>query len=157
MKISEISNVVPHPNLTRAKDYTTLIVSGDDRLDEIIAFIMDDNNAIGRRMNMLRHLDELLGDEQQSYSYGDLEQFMHDQGEISQEEADEIAQDLKLPPYHLQSVKEEDEDLPTGEYEVCPHCHGEGCHYCNDEGLIDVTGMHKIPDFKDLDIPDDFT
>ena len=75
--------------------------------------------------------------------------------EISPEEADEIAQDMRLPPYHLKSVDEEtpDGEMPTGEYEICQRCGGEGCIEC-EEGLKDITGLHKIPDFSKFDDPE---
>ena len=64
----------------------------------------------------------------------------------------QLAKDLKIPPYHLEVVDEEqfDDELPTGEYEICDKCFGEGCPEC-EEGLIDVTGQFKLPDFGDLD------
>ena len=55
------------------------------------------------------------------------------------------------PPYHLSSVDEhsQDEDIPTGEYDLCDKCFGEGCSEC-EEGLIDVTGEFKLPNFNDF-------
>ena len=145
MKINEV--VVSHPALAQAKEYTTLMVSGEDRMDDMVSFIMDDNNAIERRLKMLRHLDRLLGDEQESYSIEDLEEFMWEQGDISPEEADEIARDLGFPPYHLKPVDEnQDDEIPTGEYKVCTRCFGDGCPEC-EEGLIDVTGEYELPKF----------
>ena len=83
-----------------------------------------------------------------SYSEGDLEDFVNgtDSDQVSPEEADEIARDLKMPPYHLSSVDETEDETPTGEYELCPKCYGGGCPEC-EEGLIDVTGVHEIPKF----------
>jgi len=152
MKISEMGDVVGHPAVAREAEFVTLLQSGEDRMDDMIAFVMDDRNAEARRLNILRRIDELMGDAQDSYSADDLEDFMHDQGEISPEEADEIARDLKFPPYHLSPVEEEtfshDDDIPTGEYEVCPKCFGDGCERC-EQGLVDVTGTFKVPDFGD--------
>ena len=145
MKINEV--VVSHPALAQAKEYTTLMVSGEDRMDDMVSFIMDDNNAIERRLKMLRHLDRLLGDEQESYSVEDLEEFMWEQGDISPEEADEIARDLGFPPYHLKPVDEnQDDEIPTGEYEICTRCFGDGCEEC-EGGLLDVTGEYELPKF----------
>ena len=111
---------------------------------------MDDRNAKARRLHMLRHLDQLLGDEHESYTEDDLEEFMWGQDEISPEEADEIARDLGFPPYHLKPVEEEtfssDADIPTGEYEICTRCFGDGCEEC-EGGLKDVTGQFEIPNF----------
>jgi hypothetical protein len=42
-----------------------------------------------------------------------------------------------------------DEDIPTGEYEICDKCLGDGCEAC-DHGLVDVTGQFKIPNFDDM-------
>jgi hypothetical protein len=42
-----------------------------------------------------------------------------------------------------------DEDIPTGEYEICDKCFGDGCETC-DHGLVDVTGQFKIPSFGDM-------
>ena len=68
---------------------------------------------------------------------------------ISAEEAEEMNRDMKLPPYHLSLVDEtEDDEIPTGEYEICQRCGGEGCIEC-EEGLKDITGVHKVPDFSD--------
>lgn len=151
-------------------EFTNLLQSGEDKMDEMIAFVMNDQNADARRLHILRRIDELLGDLKDSYDASDLDDFMNDQGEISPEEADEIARDMRLPPYHLQSVDEEtfssDDDIPTGEYEVCQKCGGEGTVYwdhvdeftgehqpaeapCPDceAGLNDITGTFKLPDF----------
>jgi len=69
---------------------------------------------------------------------------------MSDEEIElQLAKDLKLPPYHLSVVDEtEDDDTPTGEYEICQRCGGEGCIEC-EEGLKDITGMHKALDLDD--------
>lgn len=148
MKINEISNVVRHPAMKRKDDFDNLLMS--DNQDDIIAFIMDDNNTQERRLALLKRLDLMLGNEQESYDVEDLGDFMHDSGEISDEEADEMARDLKLPPYHLSLVDEtQDEDIPTGEYDLCDKCFGEGCPNC-EEGLIDVTGEFKLPNFDDF-------
>ena len=153
MKINEVADVVQHPAMQRNNEYDRLIKSGEDEVDDIVAYIMDDNNPEKRRLNLLRHLDELLGDEQESYGIEDLEHFMWAAGGISDEEADEIARDLGFPPYHLKPVEEEtfssDADIPTGEYEICDKCLGDGCPEC-EEGLVDVTGEFKIPNFDDL-------
>jgi hypothetical protein len=151
MKITEV--VTPHPAVAKEVEFTNLLHSGEKESDEIIAFIMDDRNAESRRLLMLRHLDEILGDVQDSYNSDSLVDFMNDSGEISPEEADEIAQDMRLPPYHVQLVDEtEDDDTPTGEYEICQRCGGEGCIEC-EEGLKDITGLHKTPDFSKFDDP----
>jgi len=150
MKMNEISNVVRHPAMKRKEDFDNLLMS--DNQDDIIAFIMDDNNTQERRLALLKRLDLMLGQAVDGYIYdeSDLDSFMHDSGEISPEEADEIARDLKLPPYHLSAVDEtQDEDIPTGEYDLCDKCFGEGCPEC-EEGLIDVTGEFKLPNFDDF-------
>ncbi len=148
MKINEISNVVRHPAMKRKEDFDNLLMS--DNQDDIIAFIMDDNNTQERRLALLKRLDLMLGQDQESYDANDLESFMHDSGEISPDEADEMARDLKLPPHHLSLVDEtQDEDIPTGEYDLCDKCFGEGCSEC-EEGLIDVTGEFKLPNFDDF-------
>lgn len=148
MKITEISNVVRHPAMKRKEDFDNLLMSDDQ--DDIIAFIMDDMNTQERRLALLKRLDLMIGQDQESYDVGDLESFMHDSGEISPDEADEMARDLKLPPHHLSLVDEtQDEDIPTGEYDLCDKCFGEGCSEC-EEGLIDVTGEFKLPNFDDF-------
>lgn len=151
MKINEVADVVQHPAMQRNNEYDRLIKS--DEVDDIVAYIMDDNNPEKRRLNMLRYFDALLGDEQESYDASDLEDFMHDSGEISPEEADQIARDLGFPPYHLKPVEEEtfssDADIPTGEYEICDKCFGDGCEKC-EGGLVDVTGEFEVPNFDDL-------
>ena len=156
MKINEIADVVQHPAMQRNNEYDRLIKSGEDEVDDIVAYIMDDNNPEKRRLSLLRHLDELLGDEQESYGVEDLEHFMWAAGGISDEEADEIARDLGFPPYHLKVVKDKpveedtfDDDIPTGEYEICDKCFGDGCKKC-EGGLIDVTGTFEVPNFDDL-------
>ena len=192
MKINEIADVAVHPAVKKEQEFVNLLQAGENAQDEIIEFILDDRNAANRRLTMLRHLDELLGNVQDSYSEEDLGDFMHDQGpsewrselrsalkkysadagsyswskkhppgtsydfskidDISDEEMLQLAKDLKIPPYHLEVVDEEqfDDELPTGEYEICDKCFGEGCPEC-EEGLIDVTGQFKLPDFGDLD------
>lgn len=147
MKISEIGKVVSHPAVQAEAEFVNLLQSDD--IDEVTAFIMDDRNAKARRLHMLRHLDELVGDVHDSYTEDDLEEFMFGQDEISPEEADEIARDLGFPPYHLKPVEEDDNLENTGEYTLCARCFGDGCHYCNDEGLIDTTGEFKLPQFGD--------
>jgi hypothetical protein len=148
MKISEIGTVVQHPAVQAEAEFVNLLQSND--IDEVTAFIMDDRNAKARRLYMLRHLDELVGDVHDSYTEDDLEEFMWGQDEISPEEADEIARDLGFPPYHLKPVEEEtfssDADIPTGEYEICTRCFGDGCDEC-EGGLNDVTGRFEVPDF----------
>jgi len=170
MKINEISseNVAVHPGVKAEHEFVELLHSGEDRMDDMVAFVMDDRMADARRLHILARIDELLGDRKDHYDASDLEDFMHDTGEISPEEADEIAQDMKLPPYHLQLVDEQqfDDELPTGEYEVCQTCGGHGevhwdhtdeetgdhvpakaaCPDC-EGGLNDVTGTFQIPDF----------
>jgi hypothetical protein len=70
--------------------------------------------------------------------------------DMSEKEMIELAKDLKIPPYHLSSVDEtQDDDIPTGEYELCDKCFGKGCPEC-EEGLIDVTGEFKLPNFDDF-------
>ena len=150
MKINEV--VTQHPAVAKEVEFTILLQSGRDKLDDMAAFVMDDRNADARRLTILVHLDELLGDRKDSYDASDLEDFMHDQGpkaNISPEEAEEFKKDMKLPPYHLSVVDEtEDDDTPTGEYEICQRCGGEGCIEC-EEGLKDITSMHKVPNFDD--------
>ena len=46
------------------------------------------------------------------------------------------------------TVVETEDEIPMGEYEICQACQGEGCPKC-EEGLIDITGLHKIPNFDD--------
>ena len=154
MKINEIADVSVHPAVKAEQEFVELLQAGDDRIDDMMAFVMDDRMAEARRLQILRKIDELLGDVKDHYDASDLEDFMHDQGEISDEEADEIARDLGFPPYHLKPVEEEtfshDEDIPTGEYEICDSCFGDGCPEC-EGGLLDVTGQHKIPDFSDFE------
>jgi hypothetical protein len=151
MKINEVADVVQHPAMKRNNEYDRLINSDD--IDDLVAYVMDDNNPQERRLNMLRHLDSLLGDKKEVYDADDLEDFMHDSGELSDEEADEIARDLGFPPYHLKPVEEEtfssDADIPTGEYEICDRCFGDGCEKC-EGGLVDVTGEFEVPNFDDL-------
>ena len=151
MKINEVADVVAHPAMKRKSEFDRLMASDD--MDGIVGFIMDDNNSEERRLSLLRRLDQLLGDEKQSYDVSDLDDFMHDQGEISPEEADEIARDLGFPPYHLKPVEEEtfssDADIPTGEYEICDKCFGDGCEKC-EGGLVDITGTFEVPNFDDL-------
>ena len=150
MKIDE---VVQHPAVAKEVEFVNLLHSGEDKMEEMVAFVMDDRNADARRLTILRRIDELLGDLKDHYDASDLDDFMNDQGEVSPEEADEIARDMRLPPYHLQSVDEtEDDDTPTGEYEICQRCGGEGCIEC-EEGLKDITGVHKAPDFSKYDDP----
>jgi len=147
MKINEVTE---HPAVAREVEFTNLLQSGEDKMEDMIAFVLDDQNADARRLHILRHIDELLGDLKDHYSADDLEDFMYDQGDVSPEEADEIARDMRLPPYHLQSVDEtEDDDTPTGEYEICQRCGGEGCIEC-EEGLKDITGVHKALDLDDF-------
>jgi len=173
MKINEISNVVRHPAMKRKDDFDNLLMS--DNQDDIIAFILDDNNTQERRLALLKRLDLMLGNPQESYSEEDLGDFMHDQGDwkdnlhnalskvkkgpkwnrqsMSDEEIElQIAKDLKLPPYHLTVVDEQeqfDDEIPTGEYDLCDKCFGDGCPEC-EEGLIDVTGEFKLPNFNDF-------
>ena len=151
MKINEVADVVQHPAMKRNNEYDRLINSDD--IDDLVAYVMDDNNPQERRLNILRHLDALLGDEKDVYDADDLEDFMYDSGELSDEEADEIARDLGFPPYHLKPVEEEtfssDADIPTGEYEICDRCFGDGCEKC-EGGLVDVTGEFEVPNFDDL-------
>jgi hypothetical protein len=151
MKINEVADVVQHPAMKRNNEYDRLINSDD--IDDLVAYVVDDNNPQERRLNILRHLDALLGDEKDVYDADDLEDFMYDSGELSDEEADEIARDLGFPPYHLKPVEEEtfssDADIPTGEYEICDRCFGDGCEKC-EGGLVDVTGEFEVPNFDDL-------
>ena len=190
MKINEV--VTQHPAVAKEVEFTNLLQSGEDKMDEMIAFVMDDRNAEARRLNILVHIDELLGDRKDSYDASDLDDFMHDQGPsdwraelrqmlakygqekgsyswsnnkkyppgtqfdfsqidaMSDEEMIQLAKDLKIPPYHLSSVEEtEGDETPTGEYEICQRCGGEGCIEC-EEGLKDITGLHKALDFDDF-------
>lgn len=158
MKINEV--VTLHPAAKAKSEYDMLLLAGDEKQDEIIAYIMDDRNAQARRIEMLRHLDTQLGDIAYHYGPEDLDDFMHNQGktdpenwvdgDISPEEAEGFKKDLKLPPYHLSVVETEDDDkTPTGEYEICHRCGGEGCIEC-EEGLKDITGVHKALDFDDF-------
>ena len=175
MKINEIGTVVQHPAVQAEAEFVNLLQSTD--IDEVTAFIMDDRNAKARRLYMLRHLDELLGDPQDSYTEDDLQDFMYDNrgwedelrdylddiniekghwnkgDNLSDEEIYiQMAKDLKIPPYHLSPVEEEtfssDADIPTGEYEICTRCFGDGCDEC-EGGLKDVTGQFEIPNFGD--------
>jgi len=133
---------------------------------------MDDNNTQERRLALLKRLDLMIGQDQESYDLSDLEDFMHDQGDwkdnlrntlskvkkgpewnrtsMSDEEIEiQLAKDLKIPPYHLSVVDEtQDDEIPTGEYEICQTCGGQGCLDC-EQGLNDITGSHKVPDFSD--------
>ena len=148
-----MGDVVGHPAVAREAEFVNLLQSGEESWEEIVEFIRDDRNAMARRLYMLRHLDELTGDVQDDYSEDDIEDFMHNQGELSPEEAEEIARDLKFPPYHLSPVEEEyddeDEELPTGEYEICQRCGGAGCLEC-EQGLSDITGLHKEMNLDDF-------
>jgi len=149
MKIREIADVIRHPAAAKKVEFTALLQADESAMDDIVQFIMDDNNAEGRRLAMLRHLDELHADVQDKYDEFTLEDFMFNvEGPpltgLSPEEAENFKKDMKLPPYHLSVVEQEDKS-PTGEYEICQRCGGEGCIEC-EEGLKDVTGMHKIPD-----------
>jgi len=154
MKINEIADVSVHPAVKSEQEFVELLQAGEDRMDDMIAFVMDDRMAEARRLHILRRIDELLGDVKDNYDVDDLADFMHDSGEISDEEADEIARDLGFPPHHLKPVEEEtfssDSEIPTGEYEICDKCFGDGCSEC-EGGLLDVTGQHKIPDFSDFE------
>lgn len=147
MKINEIADVVQHPSVAKEQEFRELahgleaailnseFTDEDDALAErAVEFIMDDRNSIARRLTILRGLDTILGDPREEYTMKDLEEFMADNDPV--------------PPKkgrHL-SVVEYDEDIPTGEYEVCSTCGGEGCEDC-EEGLIDVTGQYEIPKF----------
>lgn len=192
MKITEITNVVRHPAMKRKEAFDNLLMTGSE--DDLISFIMDDNNSEFRRLALLKRLDLMLGHAQDVYDASDLEEFMNDQGptsdsgwrdqlrsqiekasqeykdspwantgvtlgdidlskgdNISDEEMMQIAKDLKIPPYHLSVVDEtQDEDIPTGEYEICTTCGGDGCPKC-EQGLKDITGIHKVPNFDDYE------
>ena len=181
MKINEIADVTVHPAVKKEQEFVNLLQAGEEAWEEIAEFIMDDRNAESRRLQMLHHLDELQGDVQDAYDASSLEKFMHDQGpsggwreelrrkldqvatpeynwkkgdyDMSDEDMIEIAKDLKIPPYHLSSVEEDeqfDDEISTGEYEICDKCFGEGCPEC-EEGLVDVTGQFKLPDFGNID------
>jgi hypothetical protein len=56
-----------------------------------------------------------------------------------------------MPPYHLSLVDEteDEDDTPTGEYEICQRCGGAGCIEC-EEGLKDITGLHKALNLDDF-------
>lgn len=171
MKISEV--VTLHPSVAAKLEYDMLL--GSEDMDGMIAFIMDDNNPEGRRLAMLRHLDELLGNVEATYDGWTLDDFMFNMEgapltSMSDEEAENFKKDLGIPPYHLSVIDETDDDIPTGEYEVCQTCGGTGevhwdhtdewsgdhvpahasCPDC-EEGLKDITGLHKIPNFNNLD------
>lgn len=158
MKISEVADVVQHPAVKAGHEFAELLKADEDRIGDMIAFVMDDRNADARRLELLRHIDRILGDEQEHYDLSDLEFFMDGEDELSDEEADEIARDLGFPPYHLKPVKNEpveeetfssDADIPTGEYEICDKCFGDGCENC-EGGLVDITGTFEVPNFDDL-------
>ncbi len=172
MKIREIADVIRHPAAAKKVEFTALLQADESAMDDIVQFIMDDNNAEGRRLAMLRHLDELHADVQDKYDEFTLEDFMFNMEgvpltSLSPEEAENFKKDMKLPPYHLSVVEQEE---TTGEYEVCQICGGTGkvhwdhtdewtgdhvpaqasCPDC-EEGLKDITGMHQIPNSDDLD------
>lgn len=153
MRISEV--VILHPSVAAKSEFDVLLHGGNEKLDDIIAFIMDDNNPEARRISMLRHLDVLFDDEAEDYDAQSLDDFMFNQEGAraltgSPEEIKNFKKDMGLPPYHLSVVDEtQDDDSSTGEYEICQRCDGEGCIEC-EEGLKDITGMHKMPDFDDL-------
>lgn len=158
MKISEV--VTLHPSVAAKSEYDRLLQTGEGNEDAVTAYIMDDRNPEARRIEMLRHLDELIGDLAYHYGPEELEDFMHDQGtmdptnwvdgDISPEEAEDFKKDMKLPPYHLSVVDEtEDDETPTGEYEICQRCGGAGCIEC-EEGLKDITGVHKALDLDNF-------
>lgn len=138
MKISEIADVVQHPAVAKEVEFTALLQADENSMDDIIEFIMDDHNAEARRLYMLRHLDELLGGVEDSYDVSDLQSFMYDQDNPPE-----------TPKRHLKVVEQPNDDTSTGEYEICQRCGGEGCIEC-EEGLKDITGLHKIPNFDDL-------
>lgn len=158
MKISEIADVVQHPTVAKEVEFTALLRADENSMDNIVEFIMDDRNAEARRLSMLRHLDELLGGVEDAYNVSDLQSFMYDQ--------DNPPEPSKR---HLRVVEQPDDDISTGEYEVCQTCGGTGkvhwdhtdewsgahvpahasCPDC-EEGLKDITGMHKMPSFDDL-------
>ncbi len=136
MKINEISDVAQHPAIARKAEFANLLKADIKEADDIIMFIMDDRNAEVRRLDMLRHLDEILvGTAKDNYKASDLQDFMFDQEIIASGKS------------NLTVVETEDE-IPMGEYEICQACQGEGCPKC-EEGLIDITGLHKIPNFDD--------
>lgn len=136
MKMDEVSGVTQHPAVAKEIEFTNLLKADIKEADDIIMFIMDDRNAESRRLYMLRHLDEILvGTAKDSYKASDLQEFMFDQETIASGKS------------NLTVVETEDK-IPTGEYEICQTCNGEGCPKC-EEGLIDITGLHKIPNFDD--------
>jgi len=138
MKISEV--VTLHPAIAAKSEYDMLQRAGEEQMDDIIGYIMDDHNAEARRLNMLRHLDELQGGVKDTYDVSELQDFMYDQDDPPES---------KHP--HLKLVDNtQDKETPTGEYEICQRCGGKGCSEC-EEGLKDITGMHQIPNFDDLD------
>jgi len=138
MKIREIADVVQHPAVAKEIEFTALLQADESSMDDIVEFIMDDQNAEARRLYMLRHLDELLGGVEDSYDVSDLQSFMYDQ---------DNPPESKKP--HLRVVEQPDDDISTGEYEICQRCGGKGCIEC-EEGLKDITGLHQIPDFDNL-------
>lgn len=171
MKIDEV--VSQHPAVAKQTEYNRLLKAGEDDVDDIIEFIMDDRNAEARRIEMLRHLDELIGDVEDEYTVDTLNNFMYNvefDSDISPEEYENFKKDMRLPPYHLQVVEgDDDETENTGEYELCQTCGGEGevhwdhadewtgdhipagapCPDC-EGGLKDITGQHRIPDFTNF-------
>ena len=149
MKITEITNVVRHPAMKRKDAFDNLLMSQDQ--DDLIEFIMDDNNSQSRRLALLKRLDIIMGGARDSYQPSDLDDFMHDASEINADMEEIMARDMKLPPYHLSLVDEEtpDDEIPTGEYEICQRCGGAGCIEC-EEGLKDITGVHKVLDLDDF-------
>ncbi len=152
MKIKEIADVAVHPAVKAEQEFVNLLNAGEERWEDMVEFVMDDRNAESRRLYILARLDELQGDRKDHYDASDLEEFMHDQGELDPAEADAIDREMRVPPYHLKSVDESDKEKihpHTGEYTLCAKCYGDGCHYCNDEGLIDTTGEFRRPDFGD--------
>lgn len=135
MKISEVTK---HPSVVNFAVYNMLLQADEDKLDEIVEFIMDERNAQTRRVDMIKHFDELHDDVQDSYSFQDIEDFMDLRGP-----------DVPVKKPSLYVVEEPyNDDIPGGEYEICTKCLGKGCVEC-EGGLKDITGQFKMPDLGD--------
>lgn len=78
MKLNEVADVIQHPAMKRADAFSRLQNATLDNADEVIDFIMDDKNAVERRLQMMKKLDELLGVPSETYTLEDLEEFMND-------------------------------------------------------------------------------
>ena len=107
MRLSEIADIVPHPGLKKAQEYARLLHGDAGDIDDMVEYIMDDNNPEQRRLNILKHLDLIVGDARASYTEDDLTNFMFDVegppdfAPPSEEDLTGLMKDLKLPPHHL--------------------------------------------------------